>query len=479
MVRRTRTESGQGRSALYAVAFLSSLGFSIVVPFLVLLVLRFGGNAFVVGAISAAFWAAQLVGAMWLGTLSDRIGRKRVLFRSQLGALAGWAIFLAALCMPDVELARVDRAILGAFAVTLPLLLIAAARVVDGLFNGSVSVASAYVADIADETERKLAYGRLGAATSLGFVIGPMISGLFARGNVRAVLVLALVLSGLAALLIRHVLPALPMRAAADVEVARRGGVRAYKPLGGGCAEAVRHPRMHIRELLASREIRALIVLYFLVYLAFSIFVAALPVHAIVEQGWSAGMLGLLYALLALSLAATEALVLPRVKKLPPPTIAAFGSSLLIGAYVLMSVSRDAALLSGAVLYGVGNGLMWPSFLVMLSQAGPPETQGAIQGAGSSVGSLASIVGTLAGGLLYVNVGVVAFYVSATAIAVATCLFVRSGRYGAARGTGSYPRARPDSSHASARYAGMRRAASRQWSGARSRRSSPARSPRA
>jgi MFS family permease len=307
-------ESRQARSALYAVAFLSSLGFSIVVPFLVLLVLRFGGNAFVVGAISAAFWAAQLVGSMWLGTLSDRIGRKRVLFRSQLGALAGWAIFLAALCLPVVELARVDRPIVGAFALTLPLLLIAFARVVDGLFNGSVSVASAYVADIADEMERKLAYGRLGAATNLGFVLGPVISGVLARGSVRGVLVLALVLSGLAALLIRHALPALPMRPAADLEVMRRGGVRASKPLGGGCREAVRHPPARIRELLANGQIRVLIVLYFLVYLAFSIFVAALPVHAIVEQGWSAGKLGLLYALLALSLAATEALVLPRVK---------------------------------------------------------------------------------------------------------------------------------------------------------------------
>ena len=56
--------------------------------------------------------------------------------------------------------------------------------------------------------------------------------------------------------------------------------------------------------------------------------------------------------------------------------------------------------------------------------------------------------GTLAGGLLYVNAGVVAFYVSATAIAVVTCMFVTSARRGAARGTGSYPLAQPDSSHA-------------------------------
>ncbi len=60
-------------AALYAVAFLSSLGFSIVMPFMVLLIMRLGGNAFVLGALGAAFWGAQLVGSTWLGALSDRV----------------------------------------------------------------------------------------------------------------------------------------------------------------------------------------------------------------------------------------------------------------------------------------------------------------------------------------------------------------------------------------------------------------------
>jgi hypothetical protein len=66
---------------------------------------------------------------------------------------------------------------------------------------------------------------------------------------------------------------------------------------------------------------------------------------------------------------------------------------------------------------------MWPSYLVMLSDAGPPDCQGSIQGLGSAVGSVASIVGTLAGGVLYINAGIVAFYVSATVIAIATAIF--------------------------------------------------------
>jgi MFS family permease len=100
----------------------------------------------------------------------------------------------------------------------------------------------------------------------------------------------------------------------------------------------------------------------------------------------------------------------------------------LIGAYLLMSLSTDGELLLGGVLYGIGNGLSWPSFLAMISESGPPELQGAVQGLGGSAGSLASIVGTLTGGVLYVTQGVAVLYLAAATIAVTTWLFVAAAR---------------------------------------------------
>jgi len=153
-------------------------------------------------------------------------------------------------------------------------------------------------------------------------------------------------------------------------------------------------------------------------------------------------------------LCALKRFALPRIaRKLATPVIAAGGCSLLIVAYLLISLSAKAALIAGAVFYGVGNGLMWPSYLVMLSHSGPPEYQGSVQGVGSSAGSLASIIGTVTGGVLYVTIGAATFYVSAAVVAVATSMFVvpmlgvhdgraRSGRAGRA---GS--RTRPASAH--------------------------------
>lgn len=59
--------------------FIGTLGFSIVLPFLVFLVKDFGGNAIVFGILSATYPAFQLIGAPILGRWSDFYGRKKVL----------------------------------------------------------------------------------------------------------------------------------------------------------------------------------------------------------------------------------------------------------------------------------------------------------------------------------------------------------------------------------------------------------------
>jgi DHA1 family tetracycline resistance protein-like MFS transporter len=411
---------------LYLIAFLSSLGFSIVIPFLVFLVTQYGGNGFVLGALGAAFWSAQLFGAPWLGALSDRIGRKRVLFFSQLGAMVSWAIFLGALLAPRVELAHIDTRLTGAFTLTLPLVLIMVARASDGLFNGSISVANAYLSDVTTEDQRKVGYARLGAATNLGFVVGPLISGLLARSGrgVIAVVVVAIALSATAAGLVHLRLPGVPAQPATPIEVARAGGVKVHKLLGGGCREHMRTPRRGARAVLAIPELRPMIALYFLVYLGFSMFTAALPIHAATELGWTSSRLGVLYTVIAVSLVATETLVLPRLTRHTSEGIlGTVGCAMVMVCYLLMTGRSDAALFTGAILYGLGNGLMWPSYLSLLARTGPRTLQGTVQGVGGGAGSLASILGTLTGGVLFETIGATTFYVSAGALAVATLVF--------------------------------------------------------
>lgn len=62
---------------ILVVNFIGALGFSIVLPFLVFLVNRLGGNAFIYGLASATYPAFQLIGAPILGRWSDTYGRKK------------------------------------------------------------------------------------------------------------------------------------------------------------------------------------------------------------------------------------------------------------------------------------------------------------------------------------------------------------------------------------------------------------------
>ena len=85
------------------------------------------------------------------------------------------------------------------------------------------------------------------------------------------------------------------------------------------------------------------------------------------------------------------------------------GAAILTTSFLLFTSPSRTLLYVGALLFSLGNGLMWPSFLALLANAAGERFQGAIQGFGSSVGSLASI----AGGILYETVGGVTFVGSA------------------------------------------------------------------
>ena len=109
---------------LLLINFIGTLGFSIVLPFLVFLVIDFGGNAIIYGILAAMYPAFQLLGAPILGRWSDIYGRKKVLLISHGGTLLGWIFFLFALFLPVENLFNIRFPFFGTFVITLPLLCI-------------------------------------------------------------------------------------------------------------------------------------------------------------------------------------------------------------------------------------------------------------------------------------------------------------------------------------------------------------------
>jgi len=158
--------------------FIGTLGFSIVLPFLVFLVIDFGGNAIVFGILSAIYPAFQLIGAPILGRWSDIYGRKKVLLLSHGGTLVGWIIFLFALFLPVENLFNINSALIGTFVITIPLVVLFLARALDGITGGNVSVANAYLADVSTDVNRSKNFGKIAVSANLGFIVGPAIAGI-------------------------------------------------------------------------------------------------------------------------------------------------------------------------------------------------------------------------------------------------------------------------------------------------------------
>jgi DHA1 family tetracycline resistance protein-like MFS transporter len=146
-------------ASIFLIVFIDLLGFGLILPLLPYYAETFGASDTVVGLLVASYAAAQLVGAPILGRFSDRFGRRPILLLSLVGTLLGFLL-------------------LG-FANTLWLLF--AARILDGLTGGNISVAQAYITDVTDAKSRAKGLGMIGAAFGLGFIIGPASGGLLSQ----------------------------------------------------------------------------------------------------------------------------------------------------------------------------------------------------------------------------------------------------------------------------------------------------------
>ena len=144
---------------IFLTVFVNLVGFGIIIPLLPFYAETFGASPVVIGLLFAAFSLAQLVAAPVLGALSDRFGRRPVLIFSLIGTVVSFAML----------------------AVAQSLAMLFAARVIDGLSGGNITIARAYIADVTEPDERAKAFGFLGAAFGLGFIVGPGLAGLFAH----------------------------------------------------------------------------------------------------------------------------------------------------------------------------------------------------------------------------------------------------------------------------------------------------------
>ncbi|MBC8097469.1 MAG: MFS transporter [Akkermansiaceae bacterium] len=148
---------------IFLTVFIDLIGFGMVVPMLPIYSTTYGASGLMIGIIGASFSVMQFLFSPLLGRLSDRYGRRPVLLFSTAGAAVSYVMFALASGMDNHGAALWMLLVSRSFA---------------GLCGGNITAAQAYVADITPPQDRSKRMGLIGMAFGLGFIFGPVISGL-------------------------------------------------------------------------------------------------------------------------------------------------------------------------------------------------------------------------------------------------------------------------------------------------------------
>ena len=385
---------------LFLIVFVDLVGFGLVIPLLPFYAVRFAASPQEVTALLAIYSLAQLVSAPLWGRLSDRVGRRPVLLAS-LTASA-----LAYLWLGEAS----------------ALWMLFAARAFAGACAGNIAAAQAYIADITGPEERARGMGLIGAAFGLGFIIGPALGGLIA-GNDPATADIetpAWVAAGLSVLALCGVLLLLPESL----------------PAGGRDRTAARSRVGAVKDVLSRPILSRLILVFFLVILAFAGMESTFALWAIEQFGWGPRQVGYVFAYVGvLSAVLQGGLIGHLARRFGEERLLLCGLMLIGLGLLVLPLAQNLALVVGAVTgLALGMGLTQPSLSSLISRRAGGDEQGEVLGVSQSVGSLSRVVGPFAAGFCFAEFGRdAAFLWGAVLVAVALLLALKLPRLPVAR----------------------------------------------
>ena len=393
---------------IYLINFIGSLGFSIVVPFLVFLNAEFGGNSFLFGVLLAVYSLLQIPGATWLGKLSDRIGRKKVLIISQFGTLICWGIYIAALLVPKLTIFSFEGGEgIGTFSFTLPLLLLFVARGLDGLTGGNISVANAYLADVSTKEELTVRLGRNSLAYNLGYVGGPIIGGVL--GSIlsgteaeKAMLpILAAFFLSLFALLVVFKLRKSPKFETSDEKVVT--DICPNIIVSPQKAHVVKAESVSLKNIWKIKYVPFLAIIYFFLMLIIAYISGVFPLHTQTQLGWSAMDLATFFAINGIVMIIAEGPLLSWLsKKISDGKINILGFIALTASFIFLLETEDLfSLIAAAVSFGLGFSLTTTAQLAMISKIVPANLQGTLHGSLATIMAIGGVIGLISGGILF------------------------------------------------------------------------------
>lgn len=342
--------------------FLDMVAFGIVIPVFPALITSVGhvsmGEAAKIGGwMAAGYSIAQFLFGPLLGNLSDRFGRRPLL----LLAIFGLAFdFLLQAVAPT----------LGWFFL---------GRIIAGLCGASWIIANAYVADVTPPDERGRAFGIMGAAFGLGFVIGPAIGGILGEFGPRVPFYVAAAVGGVNFLYGLFVLPE-----SLKPESRRPFEWRRANPFGA------------FRVFRTYSGVVPMLAVMACFFFFTSVYPAIWPFWGMENFGWSEAMVGGTLAIFGVIMALFQGLLSgPMVKWFGEARTVMIG--LICAAIAAMGYGVVGALWAVVALMLVHGpeGFIHPMLTALMSQRVPEDAQGELQGGLSALMNIAMLLGTV------------------------------------------------------------------------------------
>lgn len=379
--------------------FLDMVGFGIIMPVLPRLIEDVGhvtiDRAAVIGGwMFAAFSLAQFVFAPFMGNLADRFGRRPLLLLAIFGL--GLDFILMALA-PTLEWLFVGR-------------------IVAGICGASWIIASAFIADVTAPADRARAYGYMGAAFGVGFVIGPAIGGLLGEFGPRVPFWVA---AGISLLNFVYGLLVLPESLAPANR--RKFELWRANPFGA------------FRVFASYPGVLPMVLVMGLFFFSTAVYPAIWTFWGIAKFGWSEAVVGLTLAAFGLIAGGFQGFLTgPAAARFGEWRLALFGlvcSTLVVLGYGF--VGSLGVVIALMILHGP-EGFVHPLMTAMLTKRVPEDAQGELQGGISAVTNVAMLFGTVFFAFTFGHFMAegrdwqspdVAYFVAAGFMAVTTILF--------------------------------------------------------
>lgn len=309
------------------------------------------------GWLTFSYAIMQFLFSSVLGGLSDRYGRRPVLLLSLLGLGIDY-IFLA-------------------FAPSIFWLFIG--RMIAGISGASFTTASAYIADISEPEKRAQNFGMVGAAFGVGFILGPLIGGVFSQFGTKVPFLIAAGLSLLNALYGYFILPeSLPE------EHRRSFDWKRANPIGT------------LINLKRYKKVFGLITIVFLLNIAGHAAQSTWTYYTILKFKWNEEWVGYSLAFVGLTIGLVQGglirVVIPKIGQVKSIYL---GLILYLVGYVLFALATDGWMMFAFMVPFALGGLAMPAIQGVIANQVPANEQGEMQGAITSLISLTAIIGPI------------------------------------------------------------------------------------